>query len=112
MQKKYGISNKQLNYILRRLAQSEPNIDCKARYMIAQLIYPHYMEQYQQNPAKAIKTLKEYFEQIKLNKFENSLKVLGINPSIDSIQGLIETTNRRIKRLDNTRMFDEEEIEQ
>ena len=110
MQKKYGISNRQLSYILRRLAQSEPNIDCKARYMIAQLIYPHYMEQYQQNPAKAIKTLKEYFEQIKLNKFEDSLKVLGINPSIDSIQVLIETTNRRIKRLENTRMFDDKEM--
>lgn len=110
MQKKYGISNRQLSYILRRLAQSEPNIDFKARYMIAQLIYPHYMEQYQQNPAKAIKTLKEYFEQIKLNKFENSLNVLGINPSIDSIQGLIETTNRRIKRLENTRMFDDKEM--
>lgn len=110
MQKKYGISNRQLSYILRRLAQSETNIDYKARYMIAQLIYPHYMERYKQNHEKAIKNLKEYFEQVKMNKFENSLKVLGISPSIDSIQGLIDTTNRRIKRLENTRMLKSEEM--
>lgn len=110
MQKRYGITNRQLGYVLGRLAQSEPNVDYKARYMIAQLIYPHYMEQYEQNPQNTIKTMKEYFEQIKTNNFEGSLGTLGISPSIDSVQGLIETANKRISNLEHTRMFSEEEI--
>ena len=59
------------------------------------------MEQYTENPQKAIRTLKEYFKQIKANNFENSLKNLGINPCIESIQKLVETTNRRIEILEN-----------
>lgn len=110
MQKNYGLTNRQFGYILGRLGQSESNVDYKARYMIAQLIYPHYMEQYEQNPQNAIRTIKEYFEQIKTNNFEGSLETLGINPSIDSIQGLIETANRRIQNLEHTKMFSEEEI--
>ena len=110
MQKRYGITNRQLGYILGRLAQSEPNVDYKARYMIAQLICPHYVDKYEQNPQNAIKTMKEYFEQIITNNFEGSLETLGINPSIDSIQGLIETANRRIQNLEHTKMFSEEEI--
>ncbi|MFR3783074.1 MAG: hypothetical protein ACLTXR_04555 [Clostridia bacterium] len=74
----------------------------KARYTrCTLLIYPHYMEQYTENPQKAIRTLKEYFKQIKANNFENSLKTLGINPCIESIQKLVETTNRRIEILEN-----------
>ena len=101
IQKKYGITNRQLSYVLRRLANSESNVDYKARYMNALLIYPHYMEQYTEDPQKAIRTLKEYFKQIKANNFENSLKTLGINPCIESIQKLVETTNRRIEILEN-----------
>lgn len=101
IQKKYGITNKQLGYVLRRLANSRPNIDYKARYMNALLIYPHYIEQYMQDPQKAIRTLKEYFKQIKANNFENSLKVLGINPCIESVEKLVETANRRIEILEN-----------
>ena len=41
IQKKYGITNRQLSYVLRRLANSESNVDYKARYMNALLIYPH-----------------------------------------------------------------------
>lgn len=110
MQKKYGITNRQLGYILGRLAQSGPSVDNRARYMIAQLIYPHYMEQYAQNPQSAIKTLKEYFENIKANNFEGSLETLGICPNIESIQGLLATNNRRISNLENTRIFSENEI--
>ena len=101
IKKKYGITNRQLSYVLRRLANSGSNVDYKARYMNALLIYPHYMEQYTENPQKAIRTLKEYFKQIKANNFENSLKTLGINPCIESIQKLVETTNRRIEILEN-----------
>lgn len=111
IQKRYELTNRQISYILRRLAKSEPNVDYKARYMIAQLIYPHYIEQYEQNPEKAIKTLKQYFEQIKANKLKDSLRILGINPNIDSIQTLIETTNKRIKKLENKRTFNKEEVE-
>ncbi|OKZ78055.1 MAG: hypothetical protein BHW01_02310 [Clostridium sp. 27_14] len=111
IQKGYELTNRQISYILRRLAKSEPNVDYKARYMIAQLIYPHYIEQYEQNPEKAIKTLKQYFEQIKANKLKDSLRILGINPNIDSIQTLIETTNKRIKKLENKRTFNKEEVE-
>lgn len=101
IQKKYGITNRQLSYVLKRLANSGSNVDYKARYMNALLIYPHYMEQYTENPQKAIRTLKEYSKQIKANNFENSLKTLGINPCIESIQKLVETTNRRIEILEN-----------
>ena len=57
--KRYELTNRQIRYILRRLAKSEPNVDYKARYMIAQLIYPHYIEQYEQNPEKA--TIKQAY---------------------------------------------------
>ena len=110
MQKRYGITNRKLNYVLGRLAQSEPNVDYKARYMIAQLIYPHYMEQYEKNLHTALQALEKYFEMIKTNNFEGSLETLGISPSIDSIQRLIETANRRIENLQHTRMFSKEEI--
>ena len=43
IQKKYGITNRQLSYVLRRLANSGSNVDYKARYMNALLIYPHYI---------------------------------------------------------------------
>lgn len=110
LQKRYGITNKQLGYILEKLAQSETNVDYHARYMIAQLIYPHYMEQYERKPQSAIITMKKLFEQIKTNNFEGSLQTLGINPSMYSIQELIETANRRISKLEYTRMFSEAEI--
>jgi len=110
MQKKYGITNGQLGFVLGRLAQSEPNVDYKARYMIAQLVYPHYMEQYKQNPQKAIQNLKDYFEQIKSNNMTGSLKTLGIEPSIDCIPGLIQECNDRLQDLEQTRLFSEEEI--
>lgn len=35
MQKKYGLTNRQIGYVLGRLGQSEPNVDHRARYMIA-----------------------------------------------------------------------------
>lgn len=35
---------------------------------------------------------------------------LGINPCIDSIQGLIKTDNRRIQNLEHTKMFSAEKI--
>ena len=58
-----------------------------------------------------LETLKQYFEQIKANKLKDSLRILGINPNIDSIQTLIETTNKRIKKLENKRTFNKEEVE-
>ena len=107
MQRKYGITNGQLGFVLGRLAQSEPNVDYKARYMIAQLVYPHYMEQYKQNPQKAIQRLKEYFEQIKVNNLEGSLEALGIEPRIESIPHLIRKCNRRLQYLEHTRLSSE-----
>lgn len=110
MKKRYGITDRQLGYVLGRLAHSEPNVDYRARYMIAQLVYPHYMEQYERNPQNAIRIMKEYFEQIKTNNFEGALQTLGIDPSINSIQELIETSNRRISSLEHTKLFSEDEI--
>ena len=79
------------------MANSEPTIDYRARYMIAQLIYPHFMEQYEQNPQNAIKIIKEYFEQIKSNNLIDSLQTLGIEPKIESIKKLIKTANSRFE---------------
>lgn len=107
MQRKYGITNGQLGFVLGRLAQSEPNVDYRARYMIAQLVYPHYMEEYQQNPQNALQSLKEYFEQIKVNNLEGSLESLGIEPSIESIPHLIQKCNRRLQYLEHTRLSSE-----
>ncbi|MBR3162939.1 MAG: hypothetical protein IKF17_02405 [Clostridia bacterium] len=101
MQKKYGITNGQLGFVLGRLAQSEPNVDYRARYMIAQLVYPHYMEQYKQNPQKAIQTLKDYFEQIKANKMTGGLETLGIEPSIEAIPQLIQECNKRLQYIEH-----------
>lgn len=110
MQKKYGITNKQLGYVLGRMAGSEPTIDYRARYMTAQLIYPHFMEQYEQDPQNAIMTLKEYFEQIKSNNFIGSLQTLGIEPREDSIQDLIKTANTRFDKLGKTKQFSTQQI--
>lgn len=110
MQKKYGITNKQLGYVLGRMAGSEPTIDYRARYMTAQLIYPHFMKQYEQNPQNAIMTLKEYFEQIKSNNFIGSLQTLGIEPREASIQDLIKTANTRFDNLEKTKQFSTQQI--
>lgn len=37
MQKKYGLTTRQLGYVLGRLGRSEPNVDYRARYMIARV---------------------------------------------------------------------------
>lgn len=110
MQKKYGITNKQLRYVLDRMEGSEPTIDYRARYMTAQLIYPHFMEQYEHDPQNAIMTLKEYFEQIKSNNFIGSLQTLGIKPREDSIQDLIKTANTRFDKLGKTKQFSTQQI--
>ena len=104
MQKKYGITNGQLGFVLGRLEQSEPNVDYRARYMIAQLVYPHYIEQYKQNPQKAIQTLKDYFEQIKSNNMIGSLETLGIEPRIEAIPQLIQECNSRLQYLEHIRL--------
>lgn len=110
LQKNYGLTNNQLGYVLDRMENSVSNIDYKARYMIAQLIYPYYMKQYEQNPQNAIKTLKEYFEQIKSNNFIGSLQTLGIEPRVESIQKLIEIANSRFENLENTKQFSIQEL--
>ena len=110
MQKKYGITNRQLGFVLGRMEGSPPEIDYRARYMTAQLIYPYFMEQYEQNPQNAIKMLKNYFKQIKLNNFKGSLETLGIEPSVDSIQKLIEIANKRIDTLEGKKQFSTQEI--
>ncbi|MGN1326594.1 MAG: hypothetical protein ACI4VQ_00690, partial [Clostridia bacterium] len=110
IQRKYGLTNRQLEYVLVRLEQSEPNVDYRARYMIAQIVSPHYMEQYKENPKTAIKTLKEYFEMIKDNNLAGALEKLGIQPTLDSVPRLIETSNRRINRLEQPALFSEQEI--
>lgn len=101
LQRKYGITNRQLGFVLERLTHSEPNVDYRARYMIAQLVYPHYIEQYQQNPQKAIQCLKEYFEQIKANNMTESLEILGIEPSIEAIPQLIQECNKRLQYIEH-----------
>lgn len=110
MQKKYGLTNRQMGYVFGRLGQSEPNVDYRARYMMAQIVYPHYMEQYKQNPSIAIENLKEYFEFVKDNNFKGSLEKLGIQPSLEAVPKLIETCNRRINSLYQPELFSENEI--
>ena len=78
--------------------------------MTAQLIYPHFMEQYEHDPQNAIMTLKEYFEQIKLNNFIGSLQTLGIEPREDSIRDLIRTANTRFDNLGKIKQFSTQQI--
>lgn len=108
IQKKYGITNRQLGFVLERLVHSEPNVDYKARYMISLLVYPHYMEQYKQNPQKALKALKDYFEQIKNDNMPKSLEALGIEPCIEAIPQLIQKCNGRLQYLEDIRLSKEE----
>ena len=111
LQKRYGVSHNHIRYILDRMVNSAPFIEVKARYMTAQLIYPHFMEQYGQDPQNAIMTLKEYFEQIKSNNFIGSLQTLGIEPKEDSIQDLIKTANTRFDNLGKTKQFSTQQID-
>lgn len=106
LQRKYKITNRQTNFVLERLIRSKHEIDYIARYMIAQLIYPHYIKQYQNNKQKAVKCLKEYFEKIKDNNLNASLEVLGIEPSIKSIPKLIQECNERLQYLEYIKLED------
>ena len=108
LQKKYRLTNNQIGFVLDRMDNSE--IEYTARYMMSQLIYPYYMKQYEQDSQNAIKTLKEYFEQIKSNNFIGSLQTLGIEPRIESIQELIEIANSRIENLEENKQFSTQEI--
>ena len=96
LQKKYNVPDKQLEFILTRLVKSEPSVDYRARYMIAELAQSHYMETYEKNPEKAIGNLKTYFGKVKENDFRGSLEALGIEPTIDSVEQLIDFSNRKM----------------
>jgi len=96
IQSDYKLHPNQLNFIINRMIHGDNNVDCRARYMIAQLIYPKYMEDYEKDPKEAIKRLKEYFTHVKENKFEESLKTLGIEPTDECVLQLIDISNKRI----------------
>ena len=89
--------DKQLEFTLTRLVESEPSVDYRARYMLAELAQSHYMETYEKNPEKAIGNLKTYFDKVKSNDFSGSLETLGIEPTLDSVGKLIELSNRRME---------------
>jgi len=103
IQEKYKINNGQLDYILERMMKGENNVDYRARYMMAQLVYPHYMEEYERNPKEAVKKFKEYFSRIKDNDFEGSLRALGIDPKMESLSMLIDKDNKRISNIEKVR---------
>ena len=63
------------------------------------------MEQYEQNSEKAIESLKEYFEMIKNDNFDGALKTLGIEPTLDVVPKLIETTKNEQKDLKVQKYF-------
>lgn len=103
MKKRNNLDNRQMDFVMRELCRSNPDSIYEIRYMLAQLIYPHYMEQYSQNPQDAIQGLKGYWEKIKDNDLYGSLEQLGIEPNLKSIQDLINSNNRRLQILENGR---------
>lgn len=111
IQEKYKINSGQLDFILGRMMRGEDNVDYRARYMMAQLIYPHYMEEYERNPKEAVKKFKEYFSRIKDNDFEGSLRALGIDPKMESVSMLIDKNNKRISNIEKVRHLEKNGFE-
>ena len=111
IQEKYHISRETVEYILNRMMgkRNYTEVDFRARYMVAQLIYPYVMEQHYRHPEKTVEMLKEYFNAVKSNDFYGALKSLNIEESPESIKLLIDCVNRRIERVFKTRLFDEHE---
>ena len=111
VQKRFNLKNGQLDFIIGRMMRGEANVDFRARYMIAQLVYPHYMEEYEKNSQEAIIKLKEYFNQVKDNNFEGCLRTLGIEPTMESVPLLIDKNNKRIENLEKTRHHEKDGFE-
>lgn len=110
IRKAYSLSDKSLQYILNRLEDSKTNVDYKARYMVALLVYPYYMEQYEKDSKQAVKSMKAYFDKVKAGNFIQSLESLGIEPTFEQIQHLIDVSNKRIASFFQQRLFSVEEI--
>ena len=103
----YELNPRTVKFIIDRMIRNpQKNVDYRARYMNATIIYPYFMECYYINPQESIANLKKYFEAIKSNDFNGALETLGIEPKADSIPLLIKSENRRIERLFKRRMFD------
>ena len=111
IQQKYHISDGTFDYILGRMMGklAVPEVDYRARYMIAQLVYPYIMEQYYNNPQETVVRMKHFFEATGQNDLERALLSLGIEPKDESIPMLIECNNRRIERLYRKKLFDAQE---
>ncbi len=104
MKNRNNLDNRQMDFVMRELCSSKPDSIYEIRYMLAQLIYSHYMEQYNQNPQEAIQNLKGYWERIKDDDLYGSLEQLGIEPNLETIQSLINSNNRRLQILDDSRV--------
>ena len=64
------------------------------------LVYPYFMEQYKQNPEKAIDSLKEYIEMVKHDIFNGALQCLGIEVNEKVIPKLINISKNRIENVE------------
>ena len=102
LEKACGLDQKVFKFIIGDIMSKKPkNVNFKARYMNATMIYPYFLECYFKptNPQEAIARLKKYIESVKRDDFNDALENLGIDPKSDWISLLINVENRRIKQL-------------
>ena len=78
IQKQAKVGTNTVKYILGRLLNSPADVDFRARYMIAQLVYPYIVDRYKNEPNRTMGEIRKYFEAIKENQFGKALKSLGL----------------------------------
>lgn len=101
IQRSSNLGNSTLNYILSRMEISPDNVDYRARYMIAGLVYPTFMEAYNKNKSETLSNIKEYFKCVKNNDFEGCLKCLSIKFTSECLEELINKTNKRVANIES-----------
>lgn len=101
IQRSSNLGNSTLNYILSRMEISPDNVDYRARYMIAGLLYPTFMEAYNKNKSETLSNIKEYFKCVKNNDFEGCLKCLSIKFTSECLEELINKTNKRVANIES-----------
>lgn len=101
IQKKSNLGTNTIKYILGRMLESPEDVDYRARYMTAQLIYPYMADKYKNNSQQTIQEMKQYFKAIQENNFEKSIQSLGLSLEGNTIDVLLDISNARIKNLEN-----------
>ena len=109
LQDEYGVKEDAVGFVINKIIDTHKSLYLGARYMMAGLVVPKVIQDYEKNPKEFIVKLEHYFKSVKEDDYQGTLDILGIDLSIDckekntgkvGIEGLIEKANEHKKRLD------------